>query len=103
MRLKYMQVTPYLRDEFIKNVKEACTLGLPMKTQLAALMGMSPLDMNSMLYLENDILKLQDKMIPLQTTYTQTGDSDTGGAPTKDLGDLTDDGEASIDKRDKAN
>lgn len=103
MRLKYMQVTPYLRDEFIKNVKEACTLGLPMKTQLAALMGMSPLDMNSMLYLENDILNLQDKMIPLQTTYTQTGDSNTGGAPTKDLGDLTDDGEASIDKRDKAN
>ena len=59
--------------------------------------------MNSMIYLENDILKLQDKMIPLQTTYTQTGNSDTGGAPTKDLGDLTDDGEASIDKRDKAN
>lgn len=42
-------------------------------------------------------------MVPLQSTYTQTGGSDTGGAPTKDLGDLTDDGEASIDKRDKAN
>lgn len=47
-----MPVSPYLKDEVIKNVKEACTLGLPMKTQLAALMGMSPLDMNSMLYLE---------------------------------------------------
>lgn len=98
MRLKYMQVTPYLRDEFIKNVKEACTLGLPMKTQLAALMGMSPLDMNSMLYLENDILKLQDKMIPLQTTYTQTGDSNTGGAPKKSDGELTDDGEKTKDQ-----
>ena len=74
-----------------------------MKTQLAALMGMSPLDMNSMLYLEKEILKLHEKMVPLQSTYTQTGSSDTGGAPTKDLGALTDDGEASIDKRDKAN
>ena len=66
-------------------------------------MGVSPLDMNSMLHLENEILQLHEKMVPLQSTYTQTGSSDTGGAPTKDLGDLTDDGEASIDKRDKAN
>lgn len=92
MRLKYMQVSPYLKDEVIKNVKEACTLGIPMKTQLAALMGMSPLDMNSMLHLENDILKLQDKMVPLQSTYTQTGGSDTGGAPEKPNEELTDDG-----------
>lgn len=92
MRLKYMQVSPYLKDEVIKNVKEACTLGLPMKTQLAALMGVSPLDMNSMLHLENDILKLQDKMVPLQSTYTQTGGSDTGGAPEKPNEELTDDG-----------
>lgn len=92
MRLKYMQVSPYLKDEVIKNVKEACTLGLPMKTQLAVLMGVSPLDMNSMLHLENDILKLQDKMVPLQSTYTQTGGSDTGGAPEKPNEELTDDG-----------
>lgn len=92
MRVKYMPVSPYLKDEVIKNVKEACTLGLPMKTQLAALMGMSPLDMNSMLHLENDILKLQDKMVPLQSTYTQTGGSDTGGAPEKPNEELTDDG-----------
>lgn len=92
MRVKYMPVSPYLKDEVIKNVKEACTLGFPMKTQLAALMGMSPLDMNSMLHLENDILKLQDKMVPLQSTYTQTGGSDTGGAPEKPNEELTDDG-----------
>lgn len=103
MRVKYMPVSPYLKDEVIKNVKEACTLGLPMKTQLAVLMGMSPLDMNSMLHLENDILKLQDKMVPLQSTYTQASGSDTGGAPEKPNEELTDDGEASIDKRDKAN
>lgn len=100
MRVKYMQVSPYLKDEVIKNVKEMCTLGLPMKTQLASLMGISPLDMNSMLYLENDILKLQDKMVPLQSTYTQTGDGSTseGGAPEKSDGELTDDGAETKDQ-----
>ena len=62
-----------------------------------------PVSSTGHMILLDDILKLQDKMVPLQSTYTQTGSSDTGGAPTKDLGDLTDDGEASIDKRDKAN
>lgn len=101
MRVKYLPITPYFKDEAIKQTTEACTLGLPMKTQLATLMGMSPLDMNSMLHLENNILKLQDKFVPLQSTYTQSGDKEAGGQ-TKDIGDLTDEGEASIDKRDAA-
>ena len=100
MRIRYMPVTPYFKDEAIKQVKDACTLGLPMKTQYATLMGLSPLDMYSMSYLENDVMKLHEKFIPMQSSYTQTGDSDTGGAPTKDLTELTDDGESSIDKRD---
>ena len=102
MRIRYMPVTPYFKDEAIKQVKDACTLGLPMKTQYATLIGLSPLDMYSMSYLENDVMKLHEKFIPMQSSYTQTGASDTGGAPTKDLTDLTDDGESSIDKRDAA-
>lgn len=102
MRVRYIPVSPYFKDEAIKQTTEACTLGLPLKTQLASLMGLSPLDMNSMLHLENDILKLQDKMVPMQSTYTQSGTGNEGGGQTKDLTDLTDDGEKSIDKRDSA-
>ena len=98
MRVKYLPITPYFKDEAIKQTVEACTLGLPLKTQLATLMGMSPMDMHSMLYLENNILKLQDKFIPLQTTYTQTGDGSTGGAPEKDDGDLSDEGAKTRDQ-----
>ena len=98
MRVKYMPITPYFKDEAIKQVKEACTLGLPMKTQYATLMGMSPMDMNSMLHLENDILGLQDKFVPMQSTYTQTGDSDTGGAPEKDPDELSDAGAKTKDE-----
>ena len=97
MRVKYLPITPYFKDEAIKQVKEACTLGLPMKTQLATLMGMSPLDMNSMLHLENNVLKLQDKFIPLQTTYTQNGENESGGQ-VKDDGELSDEGAETRDK-----
>ena len=95
MRVKYLPITPYFKDEAIKQVTEACTLGLPMKTRLATLMGMSPLDMNSMLHLENNILKLQDKFVPLQSTYTQSGTNESGGQE-KDT--LTDEGDATKDQ-----
>lgn len=95
MRVKYLPITPYFKDEAIKQVTEACTLGVPMKTRLATLMGMSPLDMNSMLYLENKILKLQDKFVPLQSTYTQSSNKDAGGQE-KDV--LTDEGEKTKDQ-----
>lgn len=95
MRVKYLPITPYFKDEAIKQTTEACTLGLPLKTQLATLMGMSPLDMNSMLHLENNILKLQDKLVPMQSTYTQSGDA-KGGGQEKDK--LTDEGEKTKDQ-----
>ena len=63
-------------------------------------MGISPLDGYCLNYLENNILKLQENwMYPLQSSYTQSGDNESGGQ-TKPLEELTDDGEKSIDKRD---
>lgn len=97
MRVKYMDVSPYLKDEMIKQVKDAASLGLPVKTSYLTLMGISPLDGYSLSYLENNILKLQDSWkYPLQSSYTQSGQPDDNGAPTKD--ELTDAGEETRDK-----
>ena len=97
MRIKYIRVTPYNKDEKIQQIKDAASLGLPVKSQYAALLGMSPLEEYSMAYLENNILKLQDSwMHPLQSSYTQTGDKESGGQ-TKDVKDLTDEGDKSRD------
>ena len=58
---------------------------------------MSPLEEYSMAYLENNILKLQDSwMYPLQSSYTQTGGNESGGQ-TKDVKDLTDEGDKTRD------
>ena len=56
-------------------------------------------------FLEIDCLHLNEKLIPLQSSYTQSGNENgdgSEGAPTKDSDELTDDGEASRDKKDKA-
>lgn len=97
MRIKYIRVTPYNKDEKIQQIKDAASLGLPVKSQYAALLGMSPLEEYSMAYLENNILKLQDSwMYPLKSSYVQTATGESGGQ-TKDIKDLTDEGDKTRD------
>lgn len=93
MRVKYMpDVTPYTKQEKISQLKDAASLGLPVKTQYLALMGVSPMDGYALSYLENNILKLQDSwQYPLQSSYTQGVNS--GVKPEKNETDLTDEGE----------
>ena len=68
----------------------------------AASQGMSQSEVDCMSFLENDVLNLTERFVPLQSSSTQSaassdgnGATDEGGAPTKDVGDLTDSGEQS--------
>lgn len=98
MRLKYMDVTPYTKDEKIKAIKEAATLGLPVKLQYASLIGLSPMDTYALTYLENNILNLSDNWMPLVSGYTQGAATSDGGAPQKDITELSPEG---LETRDK--
>ena len=49
----------------------------------AAAMGISPNELVNLKDMENDILDLSEKLIPLATSYTQSG-QEGAGAPTKD-------------------
>ena len=100
IRIEYMSdVSPYNKSEKIKEFKEAATLGIPgAATIYSALLGISPLDSYSFNILEHKILKIQDNWIPLSTSYTQSRTSNTGGAPTKDDDELSDEGAKSRDK-----
>ena len=60
-----------------------------------ASVGIEPQNIEGLNYLENDILDLPSKFIPLQTSYTQSG----SGRPTKDPDDLTDNGEKSKEQK----
>jgi len=97
MRVKYIPVTPYNKDEKITELKDAASLGLPVKMQYMSLLGISPLEAYSMTHLENNILKLQDSwMYPLQSSYVQNGANESGGQ-TKKATELTDEGDRTRD------
>lgn len=104
--IKYIECTPYTRAEKKKELLQSGQSGLPVKLSIAALDGYTPMEALSLLFIENDCLVLHDKMVPLSTSWTKpaeaTGGKVTGdgseGAPTKEGGDLSDEGEESRDK-----
>lgn len=99
--IKFIEVTTYTKEDRINKVKDAAALGLPVKQEYMTLLGYDALEAMSSDWLETKLGLAVDKFVhPLVSSYTQSGDSDTGGAPTKEDGDLTDDGEASRTKRD---
>lgn len=97
----YHEVSAYTKDEFKKNLYQDFQFGLPLKLTLNTFNGFSEMQTLAMNFLEIDCLGLDEKFIPPQSANTQSGSSNTGGAPEKDV--KTDDGEASEDKRDKSN
>lgn len=101
--IKYIDgVSPYTRENKRKELLESAQNGLPTKLEISILDGKSPLETTSMLYLENEVLGLTEKLIPLSTSYTKSSsdaaDPVTGGAPTKDDTDLSDEGDATRNK-----
>lgn len=99
--IKFIEVTTYTRDDRIAQVEKAANAGMPVKLEYMTLLGYDPLESMASDWLETKLGLAVDKFIhPLVSSHTQSSTSDTGGAPEKDDSDLSDDGEASRDKRD---
>ena len=97
--IKFIEVTTYDKQERINTVKEAASLGLPVKQEYMTLLGYDPLESLASDWLETKLgLAVSKFMHPLVSSHTQSGDSDTGGAPTKKDGDLSDSGAETRDK-----
>ena len=101
MVFKYTDVTAYTKSDRIAELQKACEFGLPFKLELAMMLGQDPLENYAMGWLEDKMgLAVTRWTHPLVSSHTAPANSSDGGAPTKDDGDLTDEGEASRDKRD---
>lgn len=107
-RVKFFEISAYTKDDFRDQLINNATNGLPTKLAIMSLSGYSELETLSLNHLEEDILKLHDKLqFPLSSTFTSGGvptegtDPVEGGRPESD--DKTDDGEKSEDKTDKSN
>lgn len=95
-KIVFLDTSPYNRKEVGDSYLKACQYGLPMVSYYCASQGLSQIDINNMHYLENQIMGIPDKFVPLQSSATQS--SSEAGAPKKDSGDLSDDGEASRER-----
>jgi hypothetical protein len=81
-------------DDEIEKYTKLAGLGLPIKTELAAMVRANPQKSLGMNYLEQNLLKLGTKnwINPLVSTNTQSSADGEGGAPEKSEGELSDEG-----------
>ena len=97
--IKFIEVTIYDKKDRINMVKDAASSGLPVKQEWMMLLGYDPLEAMASDWLESKLGLAVTKWInPVKTSYTQSDGSDTGGAPEKDDGDLSDEGAETKDK-----
>lgn len=102
-KVKLFNTTSYLKSELRKELLESAQYGLPTKLAVNTIHGFSERDTMALNFLEEKVLGVTDLFRPLQSSYTQSGSgTNTGGAPTKDDISISDDGEASRDKRETA-
>ena len=98
---EYSDVSPYFMDDEIEKMTKLAGLGLPVKTELAAMAKANPQKSFGMDFLERQLLKLGTERWnnPLVSSNTQSGADNENGRPTaEETGDgLTDEGEATRD------
>lgn len=96
-KVTFLDVSAYNRKEAGDAYLKACQYGIPMVSYYCASQGLSQSEMDCMNFLENEILDIKNTFIPLQSSATQSKDSNAateeGGAPRKDETDLSDSGE----------
>lgn len=98
-KVSFLDCSPFNRKELGDAYLKACQYGVPMIAHYCASQGLNQEDMEGMNFLENDILQLPFKFVPLQSSSTRSvsietnGATDEGGAPPKEIDELSDKGE----------
>lgn len=101
-RVTFLDVSPFNRKEVGDAYLKAAERGLPTISMYAASQGLGQAELDTMSFLETKVLGLQGMFVPIQSSSQMSSDAinkigatEDGGAPTKDIEDLTDSGEQS--------
>lgn len=102
MTVEYDSTSPYFVSDRIDQLLKAAQYGLPVKMELASLINANPVKERGMSFIEEALgLTKTSWNTPLVSSNVQSGLSENGdgseGAPTKDEGDLSDEGEKTRD------
>lgn len=87
-QLKFLELTKFNENEVFDRYLKAGQSGLPVKMEIGASLGLTPLEVLNKATLENEIFMLQDKFIPLSSSHTQSGD-EAGRPEQKEIADQT--------------
>ena len=95
-KVDHFEISIYTKDEFRKSMLESCQYSFANRIAYNTLLGVSEKETLAQLYLETQVLKLQDSMVyPLTSSFTTTS-SDEAGRPTLDDSEpISDSGERS--------
>lgn len=99
-RVNFLDVSPFNRKEVGDAYLKAAQCGLPTISAYAASQGIGQAELDNMSFLETRVLKLPDMFVPVKSSSQMSADemdskgaTDEGGAPTKDLDELSESGE----------
>jgi len=93
--VKYFEVSIYTKEDLQATLLESCQYGFSNRLAYNTFNGVSEKATIAMQILENEIFDLPDKMIPLASSYTQSGDGEEGGRPKVPDDEISDSGERS--------
>lgn len=98
--VNFLDVSPFNRKEVGDAYLKAAERGLPTISAYAASQGIGQAELDCMSFLETTVLGLQKMFVPIQSSSQMSsndlnnkGATDEGGAPTKDVGEITESGE----------
>ena len=92
-KFKFHQITWYNRDSYITNMQSMATLGGNALDYFVCVTGKTPYEVLNDIRFNALALNINQWLVPLQSSYTQSSStSESGGAPTKDEGDLSEEG-----------
>ena len=100
-KYEILPITYYNSEKYIDTTLKMANSGYSFILPTLAL-GFSQSDLGNLKDLENDVLKLGEKLIPLTTSYTQSTEDNKGGAPKKEeqeKADQTVENEESLDNQ----
>ena len=95
--VNFLDVSQYNRKEVGDAYLKAATYGFPTISAYLASQGIGQAELDSMSFLEGDVLGLQDMFKPVKSSTQMSSDdiesnaaTDEGGAPKKDIGEVSD-------------
>lgn len=100
-KVTFLDCSPFNRKELGDQYLKACQYGMPMVSYFCASQGLLQDEMDCMNFLEDDVLGIKERFMPLQSSSTQSASSDSDGEvgrPAAEIDELSDSGEQSQER-----